>query len=92
MAVPLKKQELKQQNTTSEEVKYLAFENNDSDNIAFQELLFFVRLSSFSVITVLSCFVLLVNGLTPAISIPLGVLIGAGITITLAFLLDLLKR
>lgn len=92
MAAPLKKQEFEQHQEVTEQSKYHTFEFVNPDDVKFQELIFFIKISSFSIATVLSCFVLLANNWAPSLAFPIGILLGAGSTYTLAFLLDLLKR
>lgn len=92
MAAPLKKQIQEQEEIVHEKPKYHTFELSELNESRIQDLLFFVRLSSFSILTVLSCFVLLVHGTSPYLAIPLGMFLGALLTVTLTFLLDLLKR
>lgn len=92
MVTPLKKQVQEQEQLKAEQPKYQEFKAIDTQTAKFQDLLFFVRLTSFSVITVLSCFLLLTKGMSAIAAFPLGIVLGAIITITLAFLLDLLRR
>ena len=60
--------------------KYQEFQDFDDSRTKLDELIFFAKLAFFCVVTILTCFILLVAKFSPVFAFPLSLLISWGIT------------
>lgn len=94
MAAPLKKHVIEEKVVplNKQEPVFQEYKALDTNAIKYQDLIFFSRIVSFAICTVLSCFVFLTANMAPLLAFPLGMALGALSTVVLSFLMTLLTH
>lgn len=72
--------------------KYQEFQELNSNSAKFRELVFFARVAIFSIMSVLSCFILLSLGIEVIWAFLLAVLISTALTSTLSYFIFSMKH
>lgn len=95
MPANLKRQrieELEEELQVSYSPKYREFQELNSNSAKFRELVFFARVAIFSILSVLSCFILLSLKIGVAWAFLLAILISTALTSTLSYFIFSMKH
>lgn len=95
MSANLKRQRQDQQDEAlqvSYSPKYREFQELNSNSAKFRELVFFARLATFSILTVLTCFILLSLNIQALWAFLLAILISTAITSSISHLIVSIKN